>query len=977
MNLKGEALAGNNLAFVEQLYWQYLQDPASLSEEWQQYFASWGAADVRAARAAAEGPSFQPTSLFAAKAASAPRAGASADASANASATLDQERVNQLLHAYRVRGHLLAKLDPLGRPRETIAELELEHFGLSEADLGKEFSTTGLGSKNVPDVLTLREILAILQRAYCGSVGVQFMHIDVSQKKRWLTARFEDPAARRPLDHTEQLRILAKLTDAELFEQFVARKFVGKKRFSLEGAETLIPLLDLALEEAAEEGVEEAIFGMAHRGRLNVLVNIIGKPVSDVFYEFQDRDWASLDGGGDVKYHLGYSKDHTFADGRKIHLALCFNPSHLEFVNPVLLGRVRAKQDHFGDKERRRCLGIAIHGDAAFAGQGVTQELLNMALLPGYTTGGTLHVIVNNQIGFTTPPESGRSTVYASEVARMLQTPIFHVNGEDPEAVAHVVRLAMDYRREFGTDVVIDMYCYRKHGHNEGDEPSFTQPAMAEVIRNRKSVRESYLENLLLLGDVSGEEAEEIRARSLEKLESEFVASQDAEFKPSIHKVIDNLWLPYRGGDDTRVADVETGFDKKKLQDLLRRTTEVPETFAVNSKLKSTVLKARLLMAEGEKPLDWGAAEALALASLLEEGHPVRLSGQDSGRGTFSHRHAVLHDEESGASYIPMQHLGDGQGSLQVWDSPLSEIAVLGFEYGYSLDCPQGLTLWEAQFGDFCNVAQVIIDQFITSGEAKWKRLSSLTLLLPHGMEGQGPEHSSARLERFLNLCAKDNIQVVNPTTPAQIFHLLRRQVLRPWRKPLVVMTPKSLLRLPAATSSLEELAEGRFERLLGETWSEVEPAGVEKILLTSGKLYYELEAERTKRGASHIAILRLEQYYPLDRDLLHEALSPYPAAAPVLWVQEEPRNMGAWTFLHQRFEGRLCGRPFVGFYRPESASPAIGSEKGHKNEQADLIDRALSYVAPASSSTPADTTVDTSADTSAKTKKSRAAAAK
>jgi 2-oxoglutarate dehydrogenase E1 component len=951
MDLPREALDGDSLAFVEQLYWQYLKDPKSLGPDWQSYFAAWGAAegaaDPAAARAAAEGPSFEPPGLFAAPApavapAKAAAAPAAAAAGAGPDAGLGQDRVNQLIHAYRVRGHLKAKIDPLGRPRGHAAELELKDFGLAEADLEKTFSTTGLGSQNVPNTLQLREILAILEAAYCGAIGVQFMHIDVGRKKRWLTARFEDPGARRPLDPEEQKRILGKLTDAELFEQFVHRKFVGKKRFSLEGAETLIPLLDLALEEAAQQGVQETILGMAHRGRLNVLVNIVGKPLADVFFEFQDRDWASLEGGGDVKYHLGYSKDHVFAGGRKMHLALCFNPSHLEFVGAVLNGRVRAKQDFFGDDDHRRCLGISIHGDAAFAGQGVTQELLNMSQLPGYAVGGILHVIVNNQLGFTTPPTSGRSTVYATDVARMLQSPIFHVNGEDPEAVAQVVRLAMDYRLEFGTDVVIDMYCYRKYGHNEGDEPAFTQPLMYEVIKATKSVRESYLENLLQLGGVSAEEAEEIRRRSLEKLDAELAASQAEDFRPSVQKPKGNPWAKYRAGQDSEVADVDTGVSRQRLQDLLLRSTEAPAGFKINAKLQSTVLKARQQMAAGEKPLDWGAAETLALASLVTDGRAVRLSGQDTGRGTFSHRHAVFHDEKTGERYIPLRHLSSDQAAFEIWDSPLSEIAVMGFEYGYSLDYPDGLTVWEAQFGDFCNVAQVIIDQFIASGEAKWKRFSGLTLLLPHGMEGQGPEHSSARLERFLNLCAKDNIQVVNPTTPAQIFHLLRRQVVRPWRKPLVVMTPKSLLRLPAATSSLEQLATGRFERLLGETWAEVDPGKVKKVLLTSGKLYYELEAERTRQEARDVAILRIEQYYPLDPQQLRDAVGLYPSKAELVWVQEEPRNMGAWTFLRDLFEGAGLGRPVACVSRPESASPAIGSEKGHKHEQAELIEKAL-----------------------------------
>ncbi len=857
-----------------------------------------------------------------------------------------QDKVNRLIHAYRVRGHMLANLDPLGRPRTSAPELELEHWGLSERDLDSLFSSTTIAGTTA---LTLREILALLKAVYCSSIGVQFMHIDDVEKKNWLINRFEDSEHHRHLSRDEKLKILTKLTDAELFEQFIHRKFLGAKRFSLEGAETLIPLLDLALDEAGAQGVKEVVLGMAHRGRLNVLVNILGKSPHEVFREFADEDPDLMIGRGDVKYHLGFSSDRKISrwppsggteDGGRMHLSLCFNPSHLEFVNPVLVGRVRAKQERYGDLEHRRCLGILVHGDAAFAGQGVIQELFNMANLPGYRTGGTLHVIVNNQIGFTTAPEQGRSTQYATDVARMLQTPVFHVNGEDPEAVAQVVRTAMDYRREFQQDVIIDMYCYRRHGHNEGDEPAYTQPLLYEIIRNRKTVRESYLDHLLELGGVDREEAETIREQRTRSLEDELSKAQDPAFQLRGPATGEGLWSPYRGDDDALTPEVSTGVEKEKLVALLDKSAEIPSDFNIHKKLRRLFAQRRQ-MATGERPLDWAAAEAAALASLVVEGAPVRFSGQDSGRGTFSHRHALLYDFRSGEIHVPLQHLADDQATFHVWDSPLSEIGVVGFEYGYSLDTPDGLNIWEAQFGDFSNCAQVIIDQFITSGEDKWRRLSALVLLLPHGFEGQGPEHSSARLERYLNLAAEDNIQVVNLTTPAQYFHCLRRQVVRPWRKPLVVMTPKSLLRQPRVVSSLDELAEGRFQRIIPD--SEASPAEVKRVLLTSGKVYYELEEARLKAGRGDVAIVRLEQYYPLAKDLLEEALSPYADGTPVFWVQEEPRNMGAWSFLLLRLSRELFGRwPFDGVTRPESASPATGSAAAHKKEQAELVAQAL-----------------------------------
>ncbi len=848
-----------------------------------------------------------------------------------------QDKVNRLIHAYRVRGHLLAELDPLGQKREPVPELELEHWGLSEDDLSSLFSSTTISGTTV---LRLREILSLLQATYCRSVGVQFMHIDDLRAKNWLITRLEDSAYHRRLEPGEKRRILTKLTDAEIFEQFIHKKFRGAKRFSLEGAETLIPLLDLALEEAGGQGVKEVVIGMAHRGRLNVLVNILGKSAREVFREFADADAEDYIGRGDVKYHLGFSSDRTTAHGDSMHLSLCFNPSHLEFVNPVAVGRVRAKQQRFGDAEHEQCMAMLIHGDAAFAGQGVTQELFNMADLPGYRTGGTLHVIVNNQIGFTTSPESGRSTCYATDVARMLQTPIFHVNGEDPEAVAQVVQTAMDYRREFGQDVIIDMYCYRRYGHNEGDEPSYTQPRLYEVIRKRKSVREGYLDRLLEMG-VSREEADEIKDQRSADLDRELNESRAPGFKLRGPNTGDGLWRPYQGGPDSEVPEVDTAVPKEKLVSLLQAACSVPAGFRVHSKLER-FFDQRLQMASGEKPLDWGTAEALAFASLVVDGTPVRLSGQDSGRGTFSHRHSVLRDVETGETHIPLQHLAAGQAPFHVFDSPLSEVGVLGFEYGYSLDWPDGLNLWEAQFGDFCNVAQVIIDQFITSGEDKWRRLSGLVMLLPHGFEGQGPEHSSARLERFLTLAAEDNIQVVNLTTPAQLFHCLRRQVLRPWRKPLVVMAPKRLLRLSAASSSLDDLASGSFHRILPEP-REHDPAAIRRILLTSGKLYYELEDARREAEREDLAIIRLEQYYPLSKDLLLEALSPYADGVPVVWVQEEPRNMGAWSFLRLSVGETLFDRwPLTGVFRADSASPATGSAAAHKKEQEQLIAEAL-----------------------------------
>ncbi|MCH9649211.1 MAG: 2-oxoglutarate dehydrogenase E1 component [Deltaproteobacteria bacterium] len=850
-----------------------------------------------------------------------------------------QHKVDQLVRAYRVRGHLLADLNPLEKPSNKVPELELQHWGLSESELDTRFASTTIPGSFY---MTLRQMIQRMEESYCGSIAIQYMHLDDVERKDWLQWRLEDPAYRRRLTVEEQRRILTKLTDAEIFEQFIHKKFLGAKRFSAEGAETLIPLLDQVIQEAASQGVKEVVIGMAHRGRLNVLANILGKSPAAIFREFADQDAERYRGRGDVKYHLGYSTDREFSDGRKIHLSLCFNPSHLEFVGPVVLGRVRAKQERTGDTDRRRGMGLVVHGDAAFAGQGVVQELLNMSALEGYGTGGALHLIVNNQIGFTTTPESGRSSHYATDVAKLLQTPIFHVNGEHPEAVAQVIRIAMAYRQEFDSDVIIDMYCYRRYGHNEGDEPAFTQPDMYRLIRQRKSVREGFLDSLLPLGGVTAEEAKKIAEERGAALDEQLARAREPGYKAPTDGKLAGIWAPFQGGADRDTPEASTAVNAATLSQLLQRQTEIPEGFTVHPRLAKTLIRARRAMAQGEKALDWGAGEAIAFASLLVEGHPVRLSGQDCGRGTFSHRHSVLHDSKTAERYLPLNHLSEGQARYQVWDSPLSEIGPLGFEYGYSLDNPEGLVIWEAQFGDFVNAAQVIIDQFISSSEDKWNRLSGLVMFLPHGFEGQGPEHSSARLERFLTLCAEDNMQVVNLTTPAQLYHCLRRQVLRPLRKPLIVMSPKSLLRHPQATSSLEDLSQGGFQRLIPDRQVQ-DSKSVRRILLCSGKVYFDLASHREEEGITDVAIVRLEQYYPLSLEALEQALAPFSDGTPVLWVQEEPANMGALVFLKVQFGDELLGRwPLSYLGRPASASPATGSAAAHKQEQAELVHQAF-----------------------------------
>jgi len=946
--MEHELPGSSNLLFVEEIYADYERDPESVPAPWRHYFDSLGTHIGRGENGATQvGPSFRPSSIFnpagTASAAAKEGKGSSGIAYGARRATIAseakerQEAVTQLVRNYRVRGHLLADLDPLGfTPIPRIPELEPEFYGFTEADMDRVFACDK--SFEPSGMLPLRELIARLKNTYSRTIGVQFTHIDDIEARRWLQQRMESTQNRIELSRKEQVRILTRLTDAVIFEEFIRRKFTGAKSFSLEGAESLLPLLDLSIEEAGEQGVQEIVIGMAHRGRLNVLTNIIGKSPREIFREFEDKDPDLHLGGGDVKYHLGYVNDWQTSSGRRVQLSLCFNPSHLEFVNTVAMGRLRAKQDRIEDTMRERGLVILIHGDAAFAGEGVIQETLNLSQLPGYTVGGALHVIINNQIGFTTGPSEARSSHYCTDVAKMLQIPIFHVNGEDPEAVAATVKIAMDFRREFGRDAVIDMYGYRKLGHNEADEPAFTQPLIYAAIAKRMPVRQAYLDRLLKLGGVTSEEADAIAERRRQELEQELSDAQSD--KPSPAKVRQTHG-GYVGGRDEDAPEVNTSVPKERLQEILEQLTKLPEDFHPHPKI-TRILKQRAQMAKGDLPLDWAAGEALAYATLSTEGIPVRLTGQDSERGTFSHRHAVLHDVENDSEYTPLMNLARNQAHLEIRNSPLSEIGVLGFEYGYSLDALGGLTAWEAQFGDFWNTAQVIVDQFIVSAEDKWQHLSGLVMLLPHGYEGAGPEHSSARMERFLMMGAEDNIQVVYPTTPAQCFHMMRRQVLRKLRKPLIVMSPKSLLRHLECVSSLEDFSEGRWQRIIPDTHLE-KGREINKVLICTGKIYYELDKEREARGADDVAILRFEQLYPLRDAEILEALAPYKEGTKVVWVQEEPENMGAWRHIFY-YHGKAIGSKYDFSFssRPASASPATGSGSSHRKEQEILISKAF-----------------------------------
>jgi 2-oxoglutarate dehydrogenase E1 component len=915
------ALSVHNLPFLEALLEQYERDPSSVDPQW---IPLLDGGDPGRGKTPSASPA-RTTPI---------------PADAGAAQIAAQNRIDDLVEAYRLHGHLAAEIDPLERPRSCdTAILDPGHWGVAEGDReGRYFS-----SELLPGKAGFDDILEHLRRTYCRHVGVEYWALPNIEEREWLRERMEACQNQVVPPPEEQVRLLTKLAHVDTVDNFLHSKFLGAKRFSIAGAESVIALLDCLIEEAASVGVGEVIFGMAHRGRLNVLMNTLGKSPLEVFSEFEHRDPQELLGGGDVKYHLGYHRNYTTSKGRQIYLALAFNPSHLEAITPVISGRVRAKQDRQGKPGQPPAfdasLGVTLHGDAAFAGQGVVAETLNLSQLGGYRTGGTIRVVINNQVGFTTNPFEGRSGLYCTDAAHILQVPVFHVNGDDPEAAAYVARLAVEYRQRFHRDVIIDLVCYRRFGHNEGDDPTFTQPKMYELINARPPVRKQYEDRLIERGTITREDCQ--------RMEEEF----HREFDEALEKVrkegltpgmspLHGIWQEYEGGADAECPDADTRTSLEQVERLAPRVTAVPVGFNVHRKIKRLLQEIDGMLA-GEAPLSWAAAELLAYATLCDDGHPVRLSGQDAMRGTFSHRHAGLVDSETGQRWYPLQHLHKHQARFDVFNSPLSEFSVLGFEFGYTLMAPYALVIWEAQFGDFANSAQVVIDQFVSSIEDKWNRLSGLVMFLPHGYEGQGPEHSSARLERFLQLCAEDNMQVVNPTTPAQTFHALRRQVLRKWRKPLIVMTPKSLLRYRPSFAPRSELIDGHFHRVIGD--AEVEADAVERLLLCSGRVYYDLAAEREERGAKNIAIVRIEQLYPFPAAQLEQILARYPNLHAIDWVQDEPENMGSWTFLRNRLAALADGRfppRYVG--RVESASPATGSPDSHKYENRLILDEAF-----------------------------------
>jgi 2-oxoglutarate dehydrogenase E1 component len=983
-------LYGGNADYIEQLYSRYKSDPASVDETWQSFFGRLDDGEG-VAQKNAEGPSWErkdwpqspngdlvsaldgnwgeiavKTEKAVAKKAQA--AGAPPASTADVlQATRDSIRAIMMIRAYRMRGHLHADLDPLQmKEKDPAPELDPANYGFTEADYGRKiFIDNYLGI----EYATIPEMLAILRRTYCGTVGIEFMHISDPEAKQWIQERIEGPDKEITFTAEGKKAILNKLIEAEGFEKFIDVKYTGTKRFGLDGAEATIPALEQIIKRGGALGIKDIVLGMAHRGRLNVLTQVLGKPHRALFHEFKGGAFYpdDVEGSGDVKYHLGASSDREF-DGNKVHLSLTANPSHLEIVDPVVLGKARAKQDQHiapdgklvniatdGKPDRSMVLPLLIHGDAAFAGQGVVAECLGLSGLKGHRTGGSIHFVINNQIGFTTAPMYSRSSPYPTDVAKMIEAPVLHVNGDDPEAVVFAAKVAVEYRQKFGRPVVIDMICYRRFGHNEGDEPSFTQPLMYSKIRAHKSTLELYSSKLVSEGLVTNDEVDQLKAEWRSKLEGEFDAGQD--YRPNKADWLDGVWKDFKPAEQEGPRRGDTGVELDRLKSIGQSLTRVPEGFNVHKTVKR-FLDNRLSAIESGEGIDWATAEALAFGSLVTEGHPVRLSGQDVERGTFSQRHSVLNDQQvDNKTYTPLNNLADDQCRYEVINSMLSEEAVLGFEYGYSLAEPKALTIWEAQFGDFVNGAQVVIDQFISSGERKWFRMSGLVMLLPHGYEGQGPEHSSARPERFLQLCAEDNMQVANCTTPANYFHALRRQVNRDFRKPLVLMTPKSLLRHKRAVSGLDEMGpDSCFHRLL---WDDAEAPGVPKttiklsaddkirrVVLCTGKVYYDLLEDREKRGIDDVYLLRVEQLYPFPAKAVLDELNRF-KNADIIWCQEEPKNMGAWAFIQPYVEwvldqmGRTNERVrYVG--RPASASTATGLMRTHLAQLQAFLDEAF-----------------------------------
>jgi 2-oxoglutarate dehydrogenase E1 component len=954
-------LFGANAPFIEELYERYLGDPNAVDAEWRTFFEALGEhkgdvlAEVRGASWAPNGAhvigAVDPETLPSpanrnVKGNGAAAAGVIAGKSEDdiRAAALDTSRAFLLIRSYRIRGHLEADLDPLGLVRQAPhRELDPATYGFGEADWDRPiliFGTLGLGES-----ATLRQIMDRLRKTYCGKIGVEYMHISDPDQKAWIQERIEHIENRTEFTVEGRRMILQRVVEAEGLERYLGVKFVGTKRFGLDGGESMIPGIEQILKRGGQLGIRDVVIGMPHRGRLNTLVHVLHKSYTALFSEFQGRSSQpeEMRGSGDVKYHLGASADREF-DGTTVHVSLSPNPSHLEAVDPVVLGKARAKQDQRGDSERGQVMAILMHGDAAFAGQGLVAESLDLSDLGGYRIGGTIHFVVNNQIGFTTLPTYSRSGPYCTEIAKMVQAPILHVNGDDPEAVVHVSRIATEFRQRFKRDIVIDMFCYRRHGHNESDEPMFTQPLMYKMIAGHKTVKEVYAARLQAEGMVTAAEVAALDAALREKLDKALEAA--AQYKPNKADWLEGRWagLTVAPGEEDRKG--ATAVELEQLLMVGRAISEVPKNFDVNRKIARQLQEKRKTIETG-RDIDWATGEALAWGTLLAEGTPVRLSGQDSCRGTFSQRHAVLVDQTTEAKYVPLNHVAEIQAHFEGIDSPLNEAGVLGFEYGYSSAEPNALVLWEAQFGDFANGAQVIIDQFICSGESKWLRMNGLVMLLPHGYEGQGPEHSSARLERYLQLSADDNWQVIMPTTPANYFHALRRQMRRSFRKPLVVMTPKSLLRHKECVSTLADFGPGTsFRRILAETEQLADAAKIRRVILCSGKVYFDLSAERRKRKIDNVVILRVEQLYPFPFSSLGVELARYPGAE-VVWCQEEPENMGAWSFVDRRIERALSGlnmkatrAVYIG--RPEAASPATGSARTHVKEQADLVERAL-----------------------------------
>ncbi|QBF26012.1 2-oxoglutarate dehydrogenase E1 component [Pseudomonas tructae] len=927
-------LSGGNAAYVEELYELYLHDPNAVPEEWRTYFQ----------KLPAEGSTATDVSHstirdhFVLLAKNQRRAQPVSAGSVSSEHEKKQVEVLRLIQAYRMRGHQAAKLDPLGLwQRPAPVDLSINHYGLTNADLDTTFRAGDLfiGKEEA----SLREIFDALQQTYCRTIGAEFTHIVDSEQRSWFQQRLESVRGRPVFSADIQSHLLERVTAAEGLEKYLGTKYPGTKRFGLEGGESLIPMLDELIQRSGSYGTKEVVIGMAHRGRLNVLVNTFGKNPRELFDEFEGKKKVEL-GSGDVKYHQGFSSNVMTAGG-EVHLAMAFNPSHLEIVSPVVEGSVRARQDRRNDTVGDKVLPISLHGDAAFAGQGVVMETFQMSQTRGFKTGGTVHIVINNQVGFTiSNPLDSRSTEYATDVAKMIQAPILHVNGDDPEAVLFVTQLAVDYRMQFKRDVVIDLVCYRRRGHNEADEPNGTQPLMYQQIAKQRTTRELYAEALTQAGRLDAERVQAKVDEYRNALDNGLHVVKSLVKEPNKELFVD--WRPYLGHAWT--ARHDTRFDLKTLQELSAKLLELPEGFVVQRQV-SKIYEDRQKMQAGGLPINWGYAETMAYATLAFEGHPIRMTGQDIGRGTFSHRHAVLHNQKDASTYIPLQNLYEGQPRFDLYDSFLSEEAVLAFEYGYSTTTPNALVIWEAQFGDFANGAQVVVDQFITSGEHKWGRLCGLTMLLPHGYEGQGPEHSSARLERYLQLCAEHNVQVCVPTTPAQIYHLLRRQVIRPLRKPLIVLTPKSLLRHKLAISTLEDLAEGSFQTVIPEI-DTLDPKNVTRLVLCSGKVYYDLLEKRRAEGREDIAIVRIEQLYPFPEDDLVEILAPYTQLKDVVWCQEEPMNQGAW-YSSQHHMRRILTRhnkdlvlEYAG--RDASAAPACGYASMHAEQQEKLLQDAF-----------------------------------